>query len=125
MLSQTIIINALASHALSQSATASGTGLAGLTTTTGPSRETGRLPALGYVCELQCIILTPVNHLKGGTRGTHTAAVSIDGKIRIRLTHVAIDIDEEKILFAAQDIVSLGLKGVGYEYVNIDVSSSK
>lgn len=32
-----------------------------------------------------------------------------------------LDINEEKILSAAQLIVALGLKDVGYEYVNIDV----
>lgn len=32
------------------------------------------------------------------------------------------DINEAKILAAANQFVSLGLKTVGYEYVNIDVS---
>lgn len=31
------------------------------------------------------------------------------------------DIDEEKVLAAANQLVSLGLKDVGFEYVNIDV----
>ena len=31
------------------------------------------------------------------------------------------DINETKILSAAQDFVSLGLKDAGYAYVNIDV----
>jgi len=35
------------------------------------------------------------------------------------------DISEEKILDAANLIVSLGLKDAGYEYVNIDVSLSR
>lgn len=34
---------------------------------------------------------------------------------------LAIDIDEAKILAAANQFVSLGLKDAGYEYVNIDV----
>ncbi len=32
-----------------------------------------------------------------------------------------IDINETKILAAANQFVSLGLKAVGYEYINIDV----
>lgn len=34
------------------------------------------------------------------------------------------DIDADKVLGAANDIVSLGLKDSGYEYVNIDVRHS-
>ncbi len=53
----------------------------------------------------------------------------------VRLTPLALnvpnssrhyaDINEDKILAAANDFVSLGLAKAGYQYVNIDVSSTR
>lgn len=40
------------------------------------------------------------------------------------LTAHPSDINEAKILAAANQIVSLGLKDLGYTYVNIDVSDT-
>jgi hypothetical protein len=42
-------------------------------------------------------------------------------QVLINLTFLQ-DISESQILAAATQFVSLGLKDVGYEYVNIDVS---
>lgn len=36
-----------------------------------------------------------------------------------------VDINEAKIIAAATQLLSLGLKDVGYEYVNIDVCAFK
>lgn len=38
--------------------------------------------------------------------------------------HFPEDINESKVLAAANQFVSLGLKDAGYEYINIDVSHS-
>lgn len=35
---------------------------------------------------------------------------------------VSLDISEARILAAANQLISLGLKDAGYEYVNLDVS---
>lgn len=36
---------------------------------------------------------------------------------------IPLDINADKVLAAANQFISLGLKDVGYEYVNIDVSN--
>lgn len=74
--------------ALQASARPTTTGIVAAAPTATPSRQTGKLPALGW--------------------NTWNA--------------YGCDINEAKVLAAANSFVSLGLKDAGYQYVNIDVS---
>jgi hypothetical protein len=73
-----------------------------------PLNSVGKLPSLGwnswnaYACTRDSRFLSSLLQLKCITTGS---------------------VDETKIVSAANQIVSLGLKDAGYMYVNIDVSS--
>lgn len=41
-----------------------------------------------------------------------------------QIDSASLDINEEKIMSAANAFVSLGLKDAGYQYISIDVSGS-
>src|SRR5689334_15560450 len=83
------------------------TGVAASAPTTPPSTAVGKTPALGW------------NSWNAYRCGEYTTC-----DIRGLSSYVSIlrlDISESRLMLAANAFVSLGLKDVGYEYVNIDV----
>ncbi|KAF4593379.1 hypothetical protein EYR38_009093 [Pleurotus pulmonarius] len=73
--------------------------------TTLPSRSTGRLPALGQAFSVTTQVERLLTFLSDRWNSWNA---------------YRCDINENKTLAAANQFVSLGLKDVGYEYVNID-----
>ncbi|KAJ8694707.1 hypothetical protein PTI98_007359 [Pleurotus ostreatus] len=93
-----------------ESASKSSAVIAAAAPTALPSKSTGRLPALGQAFSPSLKLYRDSLHSTtvDGTHGMPTDVISPS------------DINENKTLAAANQFVSLGLKDVGYEYVNID-----
>ncbi|KAF5351854.1 hypothetical protein D9756_007702 [Leucocoprinus leucothites] len=76
-----------------------------LAQTVPPSKQTGRLPALGYLSDFRL----------------HVVDLELNLIYRWNTWNAyRCDINESKVVAAANQFVSLGLKAAGYEYINID-----
>jgi alpha-galactosidase len=103
-------------------------GIAGSAPTAGPSHATGKLPALGYALIYYYFKNSHKSHssmnLSWNTWNAYGCGMfgpcGLMSPILIG-SGLVQDISDTKILAAAKQFVSLGLKDAGYQYVNIDV----
>lgn len=80
------------------------------------------LPALGYdILHTVWIYRITYDRWKDGTIGMLMVAVSTFASLSHSSYLRSSDINEAKIISAANYFISLGLKTAGYEYINIDV----
>jgi alpha-galactosidase len=74
-----------------------------------PLNSVGKLPSLGW----------------NSWNAFHCTLPSAHSTVSPPLMHVTGDVDETKVMSAANSFISLGLKDAGYMYVNIDVGASR